>query len=138
MWQDIVRQAMQTWNGAGSTFHFDEEAGQNSVVCFNQGRWNGRLGLTQSVPQTRDALLRRANTVLNTFWQFDPPHPDEVGAQYGVPYDLQTVVAHELGHMLVLKHSTDEGALMHPVLPSGLQKGLSQDDVDGIRYLYRS
>jgi hypothetical protein len=45
------------------------------------------------------------------------------------------VVAHELGHALGLGHSSDPNALMYYSL-SRITLSLSQDDVDGISFLY--
>ncbi|KAJ4846513.1 hypothetical protein Tsubulata_030930 [Turnera subulata] len=63
---------------------------------------------------------------------------DENWADGAVPgkYDLGTVGLHELGHALGLEHSSDEAAVMFPTIPTGVRKGLGQDDVEGIRALY--
>ncbi|PIA40358.1 hypothetical protein AQUCO_02500210v1 [Aquilegia coerulea] len=50
--------------------------------------------------------------------------------------DLYTVALHEIGHLLGLDHSSVEGAIMWPSIPSGIRKELHGDDVQGIRALY--
>ncbi|KAL5725299.1 neutrophil collagenase [Ranunculus cassubicifolius] len=51
-------------------------------------------------------------------------------------FDLQTVSLHEIGHLLGLSHSSVEGAIMYPSIPSGYRGDLQGDDVQGIKALY--
>ncbi|PIN12574.1 Stromelysin 1 [Handroanthus impetiginosus] len=53
-------------------------------------------------------------------------------------FDLQTVGLHELGHVLGLGHSSDTSAAMYAYSDPGIRKVLAQDDIAGIRALYRS
>lgn len=46
------------------------------------------------------------------------------------------VIAHEIGHVLGLGHSGSHAALMYYDASERTQASLSQDDVDGITYLY--
>ncbi|WOH13587.1 hypothetical protein DCAR_0833097 [Daucus carota subsp. sativus] len=51
--------------------------------------------------------------------------------------DLESVVVHEIGHLLGLGHSSVEDAVMFPSIPSGARKvQLDGDDVEGIQSLY--
>uniref|UniRef100_A0A8D0GHT1 Peptidase metallopeptidase domain-containing protein n=1 Tax=Sphenodon punctatus TaxID=8508 RepID=A0A8D0GHT1_SPHPU len=52
--------------------------------------------------------------------------------------NLFFVAAHEFGHSLGLFHSRDSNALMYPMYrsPEQSQHILSQDDINGIQYLY--
>ncbi|KAK1387309.1 hypothetical protein POM88_015487 [Heracleum sosnowskyi] len=50
--------------------------------------------------------------------------------------DLETVVLHEIGHLLGLDHSSMEDTIMYPSIPSGVVKDLHDDDVRGIKALY--
>jgi len=51
------------------------------------------------------------------------------------PIDLQTVVAHEIGHSIGLLHSSDIDALMYPFY-FGSHRYLGCDDIEGIQSLY--
>lgn len=52
--------------------------------------------------------------------------------------DMGTVGLHELGHVLGLDHSSDENAVMYPYISQNVRKGLSADDIEGIRALYQT
>ncbi|KAI3464040.1 hypothetical protein Pfo_020703 [Paulownia fortunei] len=52
-------------------------------------------------------------------------------------YDIQTVGLHELGHALGLGHSRIEKAVMYPIIYQGERKGLHEDDIKGIKTLYK-
>lgn len=51
--------------------------------------------------------------------------------------DLESVVVHEIGHLLGLGHSSIEEAIMYPSISSRTRKvELAQDDIEGIQKLY--
>ncbi|XP_057443615.1 metalloendoproteinase 1-like [Lotus japonicus] len=51
--------------------------------------------------------------------------------------DLETVAVHEIGHLLGLGHSSDQNAIMYPLISSRVKKvDLTSDDIEGIRELY--
>lgn len=49
---------------------------------------------------------------------------------------LRVILAHEIGHILGLGHSEDKNALMYYDASAKSNLRLSQDDIDGITYLY--
>jgi hypothetical protein len=51
---------------------------------------------------------------------------------------LKVVVAHEIGHVLGLGHSQSADALMYYTYSLKTDLNLSQDDIDGVTYLYPS
>lgn len=53
--------------------------------------------------------------------------------------DLESVVVHEIGHLLGLGHSSIENAIMFPSISSGIRRvELAGDDIEGIQALYGS
>ncbi|HEY8269938.1 MAG TPA: matrixin family metalloprotease [Pseudobdellovibrionaceae bacterium] len=51
---------------------------------------------------------------------------------------LKIILAHEIGHLLGLGHSASTKALMYYDASAKTSLSLSQDDIDGISYLYPS
>ncbi|KAK4489059.1 hypothetical protein RD792_004853 [Penstemon davidsonii] len=52
-------------------------------------------------------------------------------------YDIQFVGLHELGHILGLGHSRIEKAVMYPIVDLGERKHLHEDDINGVKALYK-
>ncbi|XP_047951796.1 metalloendoproteinase 3-MMP-like [Salvia hispanica] len=51
--------------------------------------------------------------------------------------DLESVVLHEIGHLLGLGHSDNQESIMYPSISSGVVKNnLNDDDIQGIQALY--
>jgi hypothetical protein len=50
---------------------------------------------------------------------------------------LEDIATHEFGHCVPLEHTTDPGTTMYPSVRAGARV-LSQDDINGISYLYPS
>ncbi|KAI3700804.1 hypothetical protein L2E82_45442 [Cichorium intybus] len=75
---------------------------------------------------------------------FSPPDgrvhfdADERWAIGAVPnaFDMESVAIHEIGHLLGLGHSQFQSAIMWSSFSSGVTKGLSSDDIQGLRALY--
>ncbi|KAJ0972963.1 hypothetical protein J5N97_020922 [Dioscorea zingiberensis] len=51
-------------------------------------------------------------------------------------FDLEETIAHEMGHVLGLKHSLDEGALMYSDNVPNRIKGLSPEDIKNAQAIY--
>ncbi|MES2965560.1 MAG: matrixin family metalloprotease [Bdellovibrionota bacterium] len=52
------------------------------------------------------------------------------------PTELKIIMAHEIGHVIGLGHADESSALMYFDASKKKTPGLSQDDIDGITYLY--
>lgn len=51
--------------------------------------------------------------------------------------DLESVLVHEIGHLLGLAHSMDPNAIMYPRIRLGtIKRDLTEDDIDGIKAQY--
>ncbi|XP_026421102.1 metalloendoproteinase 5-MMP-like [Papaver somniferum] len=51
--------------------------------------------------------------------------------------DLESIIVHEIGHILGLKHTSDRGAIMFPFIGLGVAKRqLGSDDILGVKTLY--
>lgn len=51
-------------------------------------------------------------------------------------YNTQTVIAHEIGHVLGLGHSSNTSALMYKSISKGEVKDIHSDDIAGIAAIY--
>ncbi|KAI3829129.1 hypothetical protein L1987_03245 [Smallanthus sonchifolius] len=82
-------------------------------------------------------VLAHAFTPTDGRFHYDADESWVVGA---VPnaYDIETLALHEIGHLLGLDHSQYESAIMWGSFMAGVTKGLSSDDIEGIRALYGS
>ncbi|KFO25633.1 Stromelysin-2 [Fukomys damarensis] len=123
--------------------------------------WEGvtPLTFTRMLEGEADIMISFAVREHGDFYPFDgpgnrlahayPPGPefygdvhfddDEKWTEDASGTNLFLVAAHELGHSLGLFHSTDTKALMYPLYNSFTDLTrfrLSQDDVDGIQFLY--
>ncbi len=66
---------------------------------------------------------------------FDKAEIWTVSVPSGSMADLVTIAAHEFGHSLGLRHSSDRAALMFPTY-RGAQRKLGNDDIAGVQSLY--
>jgi len=114
----IVQRSMDAWNatGAGPMLSIDddnvvdvaEHDGVNVLLFVDHG-WgfdDEELGRTLSTSVERTGEIVDADIVMNVeHYDFSI---DEVAASF----DLQTVITHELGHLLGIRHLSDEEATM--------------------------
>ncbi|GMJ02594.1 hypothetical protein like AT1G59970 [Hibiscus trionum] len=130
----VVASAFQKWASV-SPFRFQEVAqGNRADIRIGFYRGDHRDGYPFDGPQR---VLAHA---------FSPPdgrfHYDADESWSTNPgrsqIDLESVTVHELGHNLGLDHSQYQTAIMFPSIPLGtIKRNLGQDDVNGLRALYR-
>jgi hypothetical protein len=138
-----IQGARDTWsNVIGSKFRFSPSLGSTtrcpSLVqeCPGAQVFDGnndigwmKLASSNTLAVTwYSTSVDEADMAINTSfsWTGNPAETSK--------YHLDTVVLHELGHVVGLDHSTVEGAVMEPYYEG--PRALSQDDQRGIIYIY--
>ncbi len=159
-WQREIRAAMQLWNNAGTPFRFEEvppdqavldifmvpgsQLPENAAVTCFKATPTGPCGINVSGPGN----FAFAEIHINADQRWVSRDSGNmnflgVGFLWGEP-DPQTIIAHELGHVLGLDESSKDpnesdlvksNALMYPHLRQ-VHRWLSDDDRAGIRQLY--
>jgi hypothetical protein len=147
-----VRRALQSWMSAADIQFLETTSTIDTISPANAGDGVNLItispanaavfGLSQSPGQTRvfydsGGAIIEADIALN---------PNSRFSTDGTPgtYDLESTLAHELGHLLGLEHSAVIGATMQPRqakngvygLPAFTQRSLSEEDSAGARALY--
>jgi hypothetical protein len=134
----IVEDAVKTWN-------------QVSLSSIELSVGNTTTATTATMPPTAycDATMvgntlgqggsgldPSSNRLVNGFLRLNtnPGQPGYILNQ--TTERIVIVAAHEIGHVLGLGHSDDSYALMYYSINTKEELNLSQDDVDGIVYLY--
>ncbi|KAI3700707.1 hypothetical protein L2E82_45344 [Cichorium intybus] len=129
-----VDRAFRKWATASSGyFRFSRATsyqGANLKVSFQRvdhrdgSPFNGSGGVLAHAFIPRDGRLH-----------FDADERWAIGA---VPntFDIETLALHEIGHLLGLDHSQFQSAIMWGSFFPGVTKGLSSDDIQGLRNLY--
>ena len=138
-----IQAALQTWTDvATSSFSFVYQ-GETSSTAY---------GVSDGTNLICFGSLSGGSTLaLNTFWftaqgtlldsdiKFNSKFAWATDGSAGA-YDVQTVVLHELGHALSLEDlygAGDTAKVMYGYVSAGsIKRALSQDDKDGITYLY--
>jgi predicted Zn-dependent protease len=138
VWQTPSKSAADTWSQCGARFSFVLGQGaDNTISVAELGRANGAVAITVTQPDQRNSTLTYARTTLNTHYEFQPRHPHEPHRSRKGPFNLETIVLHELGHQLNLGHSRDRLAVMaKAVSPNSARTVLAADDIAGIKALY--
>jgi Matrixin/Carboxypeptidase regulatory-like domain len=150
-----VRRALLQWSGA-SNIRFVEAASNAQSVSPSTGG-DGVSLITVANTQENAALFSGSDRPGRTRVFFDPAtgiiseadialNPSAQFSTDGTfgTYDLESVLTHELGHLLGLEHSGMVGATMQPrlainglyTLPAFSPRTLSGDDRAGVRSLY--
>jgi len=128
---------MDAWNQTSAIFQFlDNPSSQNGLCAHDRGPNGGAVAETWIYPEQPNTALQEVQVEVNLYYRFDPSHSSHPGdASQGI-WDLATVLTHELGHCLYLRHSSDPNAVMYGTLPANSVKVLNQDDINEITALY--
>lgn len=130
---------MDTWNAAPQQkFAFVSTPGATDhLAAYDMGQWNGWLAMTYTQPRLSGAALASGLVLINLHYEWDPAHPNWPHSNTAGPYDLQSVLVHEFGHLLHLDDEVTANDVMQPtILPHTLRRSLGTDDLAGISHLY--
>ncbi len=147
-----VRAAIDVWNTtdctalnavyAGTTDRrdvgFDETDWGNNInlVVFVEDNWEharSAIGLTTTTYDVNTGEIVDADVEFNA-----DSYPFTTVDSASTMMDIQNTMAHEAGHMMGLDHSKASEATMYSTAPEGetQKRSLSQDDIDGICFVY--
>jgi hypothetical protein len=154
-----IQSAIGRWNNAGTSFRFQIGGTSAPPRCSGEMLGNGRVTITFMDPCGEMSnsggtlalggsyYLPGSGGSLNgqSFEQategFIVNNDSPLALSYLTnPGCFEEVQTHELGHVLGLHHSSDATALMYATIDSGLcrngARGLRQDDLEGVRFIY--
>jgi hypothetical protein len=148
----LIDHAMAVWNGVATSNLVLARGAQTSttfaqlnaktatdvpvIICdknFSQDSGfsgAGIAGVAIVYPPAKGAPLTYAYLLINV----EPGSSGNIAQ--ADPSVVEIVLAHEMGHVLGLGHSQTESALMYFNASAKTELALSQDDIDGISYLY--
>jgi poly(3-hydroxybutyrate) depolymerase len=143
VYRDAVKRAAATWNndigrevikiGGVTKMNGPSQDGANVIYfldAWEAERTNEQARTTVYWAGTRiyEADIRVNNRDFNFFWGSDP-----VSGRV----DIESLILHEMGHVLGLGHSVTAKSVMAKSLPSAtLRRDLSADDLSSIRCEY--
>lgn len=137
-----VRQAIEgaiaVWNSVGGTvprLRLVSGPDPKVRVRFCRGKWTGErdeLGRSEFIADIRTGLVTSATVEFNECERYFAA-PDEVGEER---FDLQSAIAHELGHVLGLAHSNNPASLMYPTGGTGAVRTPHAEDRIALGSIY--
>lgn len=128
-YKQCVRDAADTWSDAGSSFSFNYDSWEvTSKVDWTNLGSDGPTATSDIAPYGSSIqwVVTDINSALS--WTTSP------SSSYP-PYDIQTTALHEFGHWLSLGDTYLDGTAMLWIY-DGSVRSLSQDDINGINYIY--
>lgn len=146
--EQVVNLSMGTWNAVPcsiSELKLKSVAAGNNVPAYdgihvikflNSGtewKWSAQqVALTIQSVNLQTGEILDADLVLND-WKFNWGVDGSQGK-----FDVQATITHEMGHVLGLGHSLDQGASMYASANTGetSKRNLNKDDRDGLCALY--
>lgn len=111
--------------------------GQNVVGFADLGQGTTTLALSKIWVGAISGRVQECDLALNTAYSWSALSDNY--CPLGL-HDVENTAAHELGHWIVLNHSSDMYATMYRYLPEEggetLKRTLANDDIAGIRSIY--
>jgi hypothetical protein len=138
---DATRRAFDSWAAVAPLTFTEVGAGDNPDVLIDWRAANdpdlSMVGGTLAHADFPPGCGVVTNNLPKPVHFDDSEHSWSIGA---VPsaFDVETVALHEIGHILGMRHSSVNGAVMFPTVSSNFTlRALQADDIAGIQRLYR-
>jgi predicted Zn-dependent protease len=131
---DAIARAVGEWMSvAEASITFQPDGAVDGVKAGKDGK--------NSITLVDDLFANQHYLAVTTNWYDDTGHLSEADIQIdgGTPaagYDMQQLIAHELGHLLGLDHSAVLSAVMYPYIGKSGVPSLDSDDIVAITALY--
>jgi hypothetical protein len=133
-----IDRAARVWNKIPANqpkIRFTPEPDRDVTIRFCRGKWRGDsidLGRTQFTASPRDGTVTAATVELNECdHKFTPPSGTATDL-----FDLQSVMTHELGHVLGLGHGDNSAAIMYPNGSGAVARTPHADDETALLLIY--
>ena len=116
---------------------YKDDVTNENAIFFRTSEWEhsggNQVALTTVTFRSDTGEILDADIEVNSTLQISAARPLPAGG-----FDLQTVFAHELGHVLGLAHSADSAATMYATYKPGTteQGTLDPDDLNGLCSIY--
>ena len=147
-----VRRALQSWSRTGNIQFFETSSPAETISPTSEGDGINLITVSPanaSLFEGSDALARTrvfydsGGAIIEADIALNPSAPFSTDGTVGT-YDLESTIAHEIGHFIGLEHSAVLGATMQPRqarngvygLPAVTERTLSADDAAKVRALY--
>ncbi|XP_029503774.1 stromelysin-3 [Oncorhynchus nerka] len=129
----ILQEALRVWSEVTPLKFTEVSSGRADIIIDFTRYWHGdNLPFDGPGGILAHAFFPRTHRAGDIHFDYDESWT--VGNSMGT--DLLQVAAHEFGHVLGLQHSLVEGAVMSPFYSFSYPLELSDDDKQGIQYLY--
>ncbi|RLB58378.1 MAG: hypothetical protein DRI90_16825 [Deltaproteobacteria bacterium] len=155
IWVDIATKAIVAWvdldcgNGASSInlapakdvvchlSQYDPDGPNANIIMFQDTKWQ-YAGEDNTLAKATVSYDTETGEILDTDIELNHAYNEYTTGDDFVVYDLQSILTHELGHLMGLDHTLDYNATMN----AGYQQGTTElrtpelDDIDGVCAIY--
>ena len=132
-----VHNACSSWNGTHSSALVYRNTATHSNTAYPL--LNQSNEITKGSRGTNTYIMQTYYTNKDYATVFEADIDINVSFDFGsasTSYDTQSVITHEIGHLLGLGHSQYTSALMYGTINKGTIKSITSDDIAGIAAIY--